>query len=312
MSKKILVIGSLNMDLVTEARELPAPGETVLGRSLSYIPGGKGANQAVAAAKLGARVSMLGRVGADDFAARLIDNLRGAGVNTENIKGCAGVNTGAALICVDARGENSIVVIAGANEKCDEAFLKENSALFENYDYIMLQLEIPLGAVGYAINKTAGLGKTIVLNHAPMTVELDEELLAKVSYLTPNENELARLYKRLFPADGRRLAGDNVEMARVLAERLGIKIAVTLGAAGAVLTDGKNSTHFKGRQVDVVDTTAAGDCFNAAFVAALASGKTEPEAMGFANAAAAIAVTRKGAQTSLPSLAEVDFTYRNT
>lgn len=301
MKKKILIIGSLNVDMVIEMKHMPVVGETVLGTKLAYIPGGKGANQACAAAKLGGDVKMLGCVGRDEFGDIQKNNLSACGVDTENFKRSEANGTGTASIYVDEGGNNSIVVVAGANKECDVPYLKENDKVLQACDYIILQMEIPYEAIFYAVRRAKELGKTVILNPAPAPEELPDEILGCIDYITPNETELMKICKR----SGNTIE-DFTEGAKLLLEK-GVKnVLVTLGERGALLINENMAEIFPTRKVASVDTTAAGDCFNGAFAVALAEGKGEKEAVMFANAASSIAVTRNGAQTSIPDREETD------
>ncbi len=299
--KKILVVGSLNMDIVLGMDRLPRSGETVIGNSLRYTPGGKGANQAFAIARLGGNVAMLGCVGDDNLGVELRDNLAAAGVDVGAVRRVQGQATGTAVINVDKGGANSIVVIPGANHACDVAYLQENDDAFRQCDYLVLQLEIPLGAVWYAVNRASVLGKTVILNPAPAPGMIPAETMRCIDYLSPNETELERLSG---------CACGTMEEIRQGAARLhasGVKsILVTVGSRGSLLLDDSGTTLTPGTTHRPVDTTAAGDCFNGAFVTALAEGKSPAQAAVFANTAAGIAITRKGAQTSIPTRHEVD------
>lgn len=304
MSKEILVIGSLNMDMITEMRELPVKGETILGDKLSYVPGGKGANQACAVGSLGNNVTMLGCVGNDEFGKIQKNILSEKGVEISRLKESGDENTGIAIIYVDVKGDNSIVVIQGANKECDVAYLKENDESFKKCDFVLLQMEIPHDAIYYAINRAKELGKTVILNPAPAPEGIPEEILKKIDYITPNETELYRL------AGGE---GENINDIEMAAQRLldkGVKnVIVTLGKRGALLVNEEKKQLYPAEVVEAVDTTAAGDCFNGAFVVGLAEGKEE-EAISFANLASSITVTRKGALNSIPTRDEVNIRKR--
>lgn len=307
MGRGILVVGSLNMDLSVSMETMPVVGETVLGLGLSYQAGGKGANQACAAGRLedredqGGRVKMLGCVGRDEFGNRQMESLRAAGVDTSYIKRSDGQPTGTAVIYVDQQGNNSIVVVPGANRECGVQYLAAQRELFEWCSCIVLQMEIPEEAVLYAARLGRELGKTVILNPAPAPESLSDELLGMVDYLTPNETELAKISG---------CPGEDMESVRAGAKTLirrGVKqVIVTMGSQGALLVSEDGEKLYPARRVKPIDTTAAGDCFNGAFAAALAEGMDEGEAVCFANAAASIAVTRAGAQSSMPVRAEVE------
>ena len=274
MKKGILVIGSLNMDLSIDLAKMPVTGETILGRGIAYKAGGKGANQACAAGKLGGRVRMLGCVGQDEFGQKLVKSLSESGVETDYIKESRDLPTGTAVIYVDDNGDNSIVVIPGANMACDIEYLKEQDE-----------------------QRAKELGKMVILNPAPAPDEIPEEILSLVDYLTPNETEIIALNGK---------SKDDIrEGAEKLLSRGVSNVIATLGDRGALLVNRYGETFYPARKVVSVDTTAAGDCFNGAMVAALAEGQSEAEAILFANIASSIAVTRKGAQESLPIREEV-------
>lgn len=301
MKKKILVIGSLNMDMVISVKELPRRGETILGGSPDYIPGGKGANQACAAGKLGGSVTMLGKVGRDAMGRTLKENLAAAGVDVAHVEETPDAPTGMAVIYVSETGSNSIVVVPGANALCDRDYIEANEALIAASDIIVLQLEIPYEAVFRAVELAKKHGRLVVLNPAPAPDSLPPEVIANLDYFTPNETELARIAG---------LPVGNTEEAiaagkKLVSQGVGTVLA-TLGEAGALLVTAEDARVIPSLRVKAVDTTAAGDTFNGAFVTALSEGMDEAAAIAFGNKAAAISVTRKGAQTSIPSREEVD------
>lgn len=301
MGKKILVIGSLNMDMVIPVKELPQKGETILGGSPDYIPGGKGANQACAAGKLGGSVAMLGKVGRDEMGKALKANLAAAGVDVAHVEETPDAPTGMAVIYVSESGSNSIVVVPGANGLCGADYIEANEALIAAHDIIVLQLEIPYEAVFRAIRLAKKHRKLVVLNPAPAPDSLPEEVIASLDYFTPNETEMARIA-------GLPVGGVEEAVAagkKLVAEGVGTVLA-TLGEAGALLVTKDQARVIPSLRVKAVDTTAAGDTFNGAFVTALAEGMDEAEAIAFGNKAAAISVTRKGAQTSIPTREEVE------
>ena len=285
------------MDLSIDLAKMPVTGETILGRGIAYKAGGKGANQACAAGKLGGRVRMLGCVGQDEFGQKLVKSLSESGVETDYIKESRDLPTGTAVIYVDDNGDNSIVVIPGANMACDIEYLKEQDEQFHWCDYVVLQMEIPYEAVWYSVKRAKELGKMVILNPAPAPDEIPEEILSLVDYLTPNETEIIALNGK---------SKDDIrEGAEKLLSRGVSNVIATLGDRGALLVNRYGETFYPARKVVSVDTTAAGDCFNGAMVAALAEGQSEAEAILFANIASSIAVTRKGAQESLPIREEV-------
>lgn len=306
MKKKILIIGSLNIDMVIEMRDMPLVGETVLANNLHYVPGGKGANQAYTASRLGGCVTMLGCVGEDDFGNILTQNLAECGVDVSNIKRSKEQPTGTAIIYVNKDGDNSIVVAQGANKCCDVEYLKEHDSLFKECDYIMLQMEIPYDAVLYAIKRGKELGKTVILNPAPAPEMLPDEIWDKLDYITPNETELAKLSSE----QGSTLDALKKGAAKLL-NRGARNVLVTLGERGVLFVNHKKSEIFPARKVEAVDATAAGDCFNGAFVVALAESMEEGEAVVFANIASSIAVTKKGAQSSIPHREEIQKIKKN-
>ncbi len=297
MQQRIVVVGSLNMDLVVRTGRIPAPGETVLGAGdLCRFPGGKGANQACAAARLGAAAHMVGRVGEDAFGRELLESLGRDGVDTAAVQTTAGLPTGVALIVVDAAGQNSIVVSAGANAHLTPADVDRVAPMLRAAGVVMLQLEVPLPAVLRAAEVGRQGGALVVLNPAPAQ-PLPAALLSCVDVLVPNETELALL------AGG---SGPVAKAARTLRTRTGIgTVVVTLGAQGALLV-GDSVAHVPAFPVTPVDTTAAGDAFVAALAVALAEGRPPVDAVRFGNAAGALAATRPGAQTALPDRAAVE------
>lgn len=300
MPAHVVVVGSLNMDLVARAPRIPAPGETLLGGEFRTVPGGKGANQAVAAARLGARVSMVGRLGADDFATQLLANLEADGIDHSAVIQDASTTTGVALIVVADDGQNSIVVASGANMQVTPDDVDAAAETIAAADVLLLQLEIPLDAVQRAAEIAHEHGVPVVLNPAPAR-DLPADLLSRVDVLIPNESETALLTG--LPVD----TGAELEAAaRALLDR-GISTAIlTLGARGAMLATGSEVEIIPTFKVQPVDTTAAGDAFVAGFSVALAEGKPVAEAVRWGNAAGALAATRLGAQTSLPRRAELE------
>lgn len=299
--KKILVIGSLNMDIVLTVSRMPVSGETVTGNGLRYSPGGKGANQACAIGRLGGNVTMLGCVGDDGFGRTLSTSLSQSGVNVEHIRHTALHPTGTAVIHVDSRGDNSIVVIPGANHACTTDFIMRHDGVLRDSDYIMLQMEIPRDAVWYAVKRGRELGKTVLLNPAPAPEEIPADIIGALDFITPNETELASLTGLPCGSEGEiRMA------AETLLQRGAGAVLVTLGGRGSMLVNGSGTMRFPSIPVKPVDTTAAGDCFNGAFVTALSEGMPPEHAIPFAAVAAGIAVTGQGAQDSLPFRAEVD------
>lgn len=305
MNPAVVVVGSLNMDFVVQVKHLPAPGETVLGRDFQMIPGGKGANQACAAGKLGTggvAVRMIGRVGYDLFADHLKASLAAAGVDVSAVAAARSAPTGVALIWVDSAGQNSIVVAPGANHALDAADVEAMRPVFRGGTWALFQLETPLDTVAAALALARAEGLRTILDPAPAQ-PLAAELLAQVDILTPNESEALMLLGR--PA-ARVCPGDAPALAAAL-RQLGPRTAILkLGDQGCYWAGEEGARHFPAFPVAVRDTTAAGDTFNAALAVALAEGRPVEPAIRFANAAAAISVTRLGAQASAPARAEVD------
>lgn len=301
MPKKILIIGSLNMDMVIPVKDLPQKGETILGGTPDYIPGGKGANQACAVGKLGGVVTMLGKVGRDEMGRTLKANLSAAGVEVSHIEETPDAPTGMAVIYVSEKGNNSIVVVPGANGLCNADYIQANEDLIAAHDIIVLQLEIPHDAVFRAIRLAKKHHRLVVLNPAPAPESLPKEVIASLDYLTPNETELARIAG--LPVGG---VEEAIAAGKKLVEEGVGTVLATLGEQGALLVTKDQAQVIPTQRVEAVDTTAAGDTFNGAFVTALAEGRGEAEAIAFGNKAATISVTRKGAQTSIPTREEVE------
>lgn len=297
---RILVVGSVNLDLVVRAPHMPAPGETVLGKGFVTSPGGKGANQAVAAAKLGGSARIIARVGDDAFGAQLLESLRANGVDCSDVMVTEGCPSGTAVIIVDGIGENAIVVAGGANSRLtpDDVFTRAN--LFDDADVVLLQLELPLPTVRAARDLAARHGCKVVLDPAPAPASLGPEL-CKVDVLTPNIVEAERI-------TGYRAGQDRAERNTALDLLvLGAEaVVLKLGARGSLVAD--NNGHLarlRAYKVDIVDTTAAGDAFTAALGVAIGRGEELDAAARFANAAGALACTRLGAQQAMPTRDEV-------
>ncbi|HEX6697119.1 MAG TPA: ribokinase [Solirubrobacteraceae bacterium] len=282
----IAVVGSINLDLVVAVERHPAPGETVVGGDCRQLAGGKGGNQAVAAARLGAQVAMVGRVGADAQGAWLREGLWTEGVGVEHVREDRQAPTGVALIAVDARGENTIVVSPGANARVDARDVAAASDVVGEAEVVLVQHEVPQAAVAAAI---ATAGGTVVLNPAPA-----RGLAAPVDVLVPNRGELETL------AGGR---GDPVTLARSITGAGAV--VVTLGAEGAVVVEGDRAERVRAPHIEAVDTTGAGDAFCGALAEAMAGGATVVEAARWAVRVAAASVTRPGAQGGLPRREDV-------
>ena len=299
MPAKVVVVGSLNMDLVTRASRLPRGGETLVGQSFATVPGGKGANQAVAAARLGADVAMIGCVGSDAYGAQLRDALLVEGIDCQAVNEVEG-SSGVALIVVDDSSQNAIVIVAGSNGQLTPASLLAFDAVLQAAEVIVCQLEVPMDTVGYALKRARALGKTVILNPAPASGPLPADWYAAIDYLIPNESEASALSG---------VPVDSLDSAKVAATHLlnagAGKVIVTLGSQGALFANGQGFEHLLAPKVQAVDTTAAGDTFVGGFAAALANGQGEAEAIRFGQVAAALSVTRAGAQPSIPMLHDV-------
>lgn len=298
--KTILVIGSLNIDFVVSVDEMPLKGQTITGKKLELIGGGKGANQACATGKLGANTIMLGAVGDDSYGDMLLKNLDAANVDTSYIKKIEGINTGIALITVDNSGENSITVIAGANNEVDIAYINENRNIIERADIVIFQLEIPIETVVYAAKLAKQLGKIVILDPAPAPRDFPADLMQYVDLTKPNETELESL-------TGIAVTEDNLKFAANKLRDTGVScVVVTRGAKGAYISAEGIEKVVPPIEVKVVDTTAAGDSFTAAMATILAQDGSIEEAVNYATKVASIVVSRKGAQSSLPTKAEVE------
>lgn len=300
MKNDIVVLGSLNVDFVVKTLVRPRAGETVTGTDFRIYPGGKGANQAVAASRAGGKVVMAGRIGDDVFSSVLTRSLLEAGVRGDFVRVTPDTPTGSAFIVIDANGENSIVVVPGANGTVTGEDVDALGPVLENARVLLLQLEIPLEQVEYAARKARALGVTVMLDPAPPAA-LPQGLLQSVDVITPNEHEAEFLTGRQITdlRTARLAASDLVSMG---ARRVVIK----LGARGVVYAADDALEHISGHIVEVVDTTAAGDAFSGALAVAVCEGKSTGEACRFANAAAALSVKRPGAQTSMPWRDEID------
>jgi ribokinase len=298
----IVVVGSLNADLVVGVARFPAPGETLSGTRFDVFPGGKGGNQAAAVARLGARVAMAGQVGGDGQGTWLRQSLSATGADVSLVSADESVSSGVALITTDAGGQNTIVVVAGANGTFGPARLGPAIGRLKAARVVMLQLEIPLETVERAAAEASSAGAVVLLDPAPAR-PVSNQLLALASIVTPNETELAVLAGR--PATT--LPDADVEiLARALLARGASCVVVKLGARGARLVTRDLSQHYRAPLVAAIDTTAAGDAFNGALAVALAEGRELEDAIPFACAAGAASVTRPGAQPSMPTRAEVE------
>ncbi|UBF28106.1 ribokinase [Kovacikia minuta CCNUW1] len=297
----VVVFGSINMDLVAKTPRLPTPGETLLGSRFSTVPGGKGANQAVAVARLGIPTRMVGRVGGDSFGQALLTSLQAAGVNTDGVLLDASNHSGVAMIAVDDRSENHIIVIPGANGQVNEADVERLADRLPGAIALLLQLEVPLATVYSAAQAAHRAGVRVILDPAPASSELPPELYSLVDIITPNAVEVEQLVG--FPVTDTATAA---EAANILHQR-GVNIAVIkLGAQGVFCSTQEDSFFVPAFQVQAVDTVAAGDSFNGGLAAALAEGHAIRQAITWGAAAGALSVTKSGAQSSLPDRASFD------
>ena len=297
----IAVLGSLNMDVVAIAPRIPVPGETIIGTQYLTEPGGKGANQAYAIAKLGGQVSMIGRIGEDDFGRRMRDNLANVGCDIPGVKTVSGAS-GVAVIFVSETGQNSIIVVPGANAHFFPEDLEADLERIEHAEILLLQLEIPIATVHAAAEQAKSSGTRVILDPAPAT-SLPEGLCKSIDILTPNETE-ASILAGIPPAS---LNPESAEKIAKQLQALGPPVVIMkLGEQGCLLMEPTRSTLIPALSVAAVDTTAAGDIFNAALAVALSEDRELVEACRFAVNASALSVTRIGAQASVPSRKEVD------
>jgi len=293
--KPIVIVGSISMDMVSSTPKIPAIGETVIGTSFATTPGGKGANQAVAAARLGYSTHMVGKVGDDAYGPALLAALKQAGVDIDGM-GIEPGSSGLAHIFLAASGENSIVIVQGANGKVDRAHIDRHAELIRSAGMVLCQLELPIETTLHTIELCAAAGVPVMLDPAP-SAPLPESIFPKIAWFTPNETEAA-LYVQ-----------DANDPERAAAELLakGLKgVALKRGAEGAYVATPERAGWVKPFLVQAIDTVAAGDCFNGAFAVALMAGRDPWKAARFACAASAISVTRRGAQASMPNRAEVN------
>lgn len=289
---KIAVVGSINIDMTVTAERIPLKGETLMGDSISYIPGGKGANQAVAMAKLGADVEMFGCIGNDSNGQKMIDNMKSVGIKTDNIKVLEDVPTGIAMITV-GENDNTIIVVPGANGKVDKSYVDSIKDSLQTYDMVILQHEIPLETVHYIIEFCEEKNIPVVLNPAP-AAKVPMEIIEKVTYLTPNEHEAVLIF------------GDELTTEELL-KKYPEKLLITQGSRGVstCLKSGEILT-VPARPAKVADTTGAGDTLNGAFSVQIAKGASIKDALTFANTAASLSTEKFGAQTGMPTVEEVE------
>lgn len=295
------------MDMVVRTNRSPDAGETLIGQAFALSPGGKGANQAVAAARLGAEVSMIGRVGKDTFGSEMLEIIRNEGIHIEHISVSEHQATGVASIIIEEDGENRIIVVPGANIELTVQDIQALEAVISQTKIIVLQLEMDLAMSEQAIAIAHRKGIPVILNPAPARV-LKDEMLAQVSYLTPNETEAGILSGMTVDS-----AETAEQAARILLQKGVQNVIVTLGSKGALIVNAEGAKAVPGFPVKAVDTVAAGDSFNGALAQQLVLGKTLEEAVSFANAVGALAVGKEGAIPSLPQLSEVEhFLKRNS
>lgn len=298
----VYILGSINMDIVANVAAMPRAGETLTAQSFFVNPGGKGANQAVAVGKLGGKVRMIGKVGTDAYAQPMLQNLRDAGVDTRFVTQAEGTS-GVAMIIVEG-GENRIILDTGANHKLTTADVDEGLAEAAAGDVLLMQLEVPLDVVEYALRVGKQKGMITILNPAP-AVPLSDELLSNVDVISPNETE-TEILTGVQPRDV-----VHVALAVKKLYQKGVKhVIITMGGRGSAVSHGQNITEIPSRKVQVVDTTAAGDTFVGTVALKLADGVDIVEACRFATAASAITIQRKGAAVSIPTLAEVEASYK--
>lgn len=288
---KISVVGSINIDMDIVAERIPLKGETVKGSDIKYIPGGKGANQAVSMARLGADVDFYGCVGDDAYGKILLENLKNENINIDNIKIIENENSGMAIITI-GENDNTIVVIPGANNYVSKKYVKEKELELLKSDLVVLQNEIPMETIKYVIDLCYKNNIAVLLNPAP-AFKVEKEILDKVTYLTPNEHEAKLIFGEKTSID---------EMLRLYPN----KLIITLGSKGAVFANEKlEIINLPARKTKVVDTTGAGDTFNGAFAVRISQGYNMEEALSFANIAASLSTEKFGAQTGMPNLKEV-------
>lgn len=300
---KVFVIGSLNMDLTIKSPKVPDCGMTVTGNGFLATAGGKGANQAVACAKLGAKTFMAGCVG-NAFATELLDSLKQSGVDTQFVEKRCDVSSGIAVILV-VDGDNRIVLDRGANGKVDRALVDRALGAANKGDILILQLEIPIETVEYALRLAKEKGMTTVLNPAP-AAPVSDSALSYSDYFTPNQTE-AQFYTGIYPDDE-----GSIRTCVDCLRGKGIKnVIITLGKLGSVGYFGDKCVRVNATKVETVDTTAAGDTYIGGFAAGLCAGKTQDEAMRFASVASALAVTKRGAQSSIPTLKDVESFFKS-
>lgn len=297
--KSIVVVGSSNTDLIIKTERIPAPGETILGGEFFTAHGGKGANQAVAAARLGGQVTFIACIGKDDFGDRSVEQFGKDGIDTSFILRDEKTPSGVALITVDKKGENSIVVAAGSNGALTPEDIRNSASAIGKAGILLVQLEIPIPAVKEAVKAAHDSGATVILNPAP-ACPLSRDILENVDIITPNETE-ASILSGIRVTD---LASAEKAAEKILEMGVG-KVIITMGAEGSYLVTANEKRQFPSIKVNATDTTAAGDAFNGALAYSIARDVPLAESIGFANIVGAVSATRFGAQPSLPTLEEV-------
>lgn len=298
--KKICVIGSINTDLVVRVDQFPKPGETIIGQSFAAYPGGKGANQAVAASRLGADVLMVGKLGDDAYGEKYLEVFKENQVGFQAVGIERGVSSGFAVIAVNQRGENNIVIIPGANGQVDLTYIDQKWQEILEYDIFMIQLEIPIDTVWATIKRLKSHGKIIILDPAP-ALKIPQELFSYIDFITPNETEMQIISGREI-----RDTASLQEAAMSLIDQGVHGVIAKMGKNGAYVVTGETMFHVAGFEVDTIDTTAAGDSFNAGFAVALSQGRDLRECVLFANGVGALATTGLGAQSAMPTLYQVE------
>jgi len=301
----IVVFGSINMDLVARTPRLPGPGETITGTVFQTFPGGKGANQAVACSRLGAKTYMVGRVGGDEFGEKLKDELEKAGVDHENVVVDTMTSSGVALIAVEDSAENTIIVIPGANGQVDDQDLKRLEAVLTKSEVLLLQLEIPLEMVMAAAKLAKENNVKVILDPAPAQM-LPEQIYPLLDIITPNETETELLVG--FPLETKE---DAAKAARILMGRGTSNVIIKMGSRGAFALMGDQEESFEPYQVTTVDTVAAGDAFNGALAAALSENLPVEKAIQWGMAGGALSVTKEGAQPAMPERNELKELLKN-
>jgi ribokinase len=304
----VLIIGSSNMDLNMYSKRFPTPGETVTGGKFAESYGGKGANQAVASIRSGSNTVFIGKVGKDTFGTQMLENLATEGINTSGVIIDPDVASGVAMILIDSQGQNMISVAPGANEKLVKEDLKDAKEIIEDATVVIVQMEIQMEVIREIFNITCEKRAISILNPAPFK-EIPLEVLKKIDIITPNENELYQLHRSLGFKEQQEKHHENIPKVAKDLHSCGINsIIVTLGDKGCFVSDRKNGKqfHVSAIEVDAIDAVGAGDCFNGVLASRLCKGDNLKRATRYANVAASIAVTRTGAQSSMPSWNEIE------